>query len=407
VPSTEKFARQCQANFAAFPWTIELFDPQGERFILGQQNPHWYPESLQIHLHSKAAVGDFLKFNAFSLVERYLRGEVDFEGNYHLLPAIKAFVPIKLRFSQLLRSYLKNYYFQNIQRARVSVKSHYDIPQTLLEDYLDVRYMAYSCAMFEDTSLSAASLASFKQAGQGESDTFDSLEKAQWRKFKDAVDFIAPAPGETLLDVGCGYGGQLEVALACQPFGKVVGWTHSSNQVRHGTKMLSVFPQEKWELNEGDYREDQRIYDHISSTGMISHVGPRGLTPYVRNIRKRIRTGGRYLHHALMADYSPTPLDQQVGIAFNKRYVWPGFHWFTLGEHMQVLEQNGFKVMRMQNLRAHYSKTITAWYERFMMDKAEMQTQMGEPTFRAWRLYLGGGASIYSGDVNRLYCVAI
>jgi cyclopropane fatty-acyl-phospholipid synthase-like methyltransferase len=74
---------------------------------------------------------------------------------------------------------------------------------------------------------------------------------------------------------------------------------------------------------------------------------------------------------------------------------------------MRVLEQNGFKLMRMQNLRAQYSKTITAWYERFMLHKEVMQAEMGEPTFRAWRLYLGGGAGIHSGDVNRLYCVAI
>ena len=62
--------------------------------------------------------------------------------------------------------------------------------------------------------------------GHGRRDTFDSLEKAQWRKFKDAVDFIDPRSGETLLDVGCGYGGQLAVALELYSFGQVVGCTH-------------------------------------------------------------------------------------------------------------------------------------------------------------------------------------
>jgi hypothetical protein len=30
----------------------------------------------------------------------------------------------------------------------------------------------------------------------------------------------------------------------------------------------------------------------VASTGMVSHVGPRGLVPYVRNIRQRIRSRG-------------------------------------------------------------------------------------------------------------------
>ncbi len=407
MPANQKLLKHSQVVFADFPWTIELYDPQGNCTLLGKQQAHWYPSPLQIKLHTQAAVADFLKLDAFSLIQRYLKSEVDFEGNLHLLPAIKAFVPVKLNYKQLLSSYIRNRYFQNISRARKSVKSHYDIPQVLLEKYLDTRYMAYSCAMFDQATLTADCLDSLKLSGEGEKDAFDSLEKAQWRKFKDAVDFLAPDSGDTMLDVGCGYGGQLEVALASHPFDKVVGWTHSSNQVTHGSRRLASFAKERWEMNEGDYREDNRVFDHVTSTGMISHVGPRGLTPYVKNIRKRIRSGGRYVHHALMADYSSTPLDQQVGIAFNKYYVWPGFHWFTLGEHVRTLEQNGFKVMRMQNLRAHYSKTITAWYERFMLHAPAMRQQMGEPTFRAWRLYLGGGASSYSGDVNRLYCVAI
>lgn len=401
------FEQDCQRRFEAFPWRIHLYTPQKDRIELGQGQAHWYPWPLEIHLHSDKAQRDFHRLNTFSLVERYLQGEVDVEGNYHLLSAIKEFVPVKLRWSQLARNWLQHWYFQNPERARDNVKSHYDISQTLLERYLDRRYMAYSCAMFEDPELRFDALESLKRPGLGETDRFDSLEKAQWRKFKDAVDFIAPEDGDSLLDVGCGYGGQLEVALRHHPFGKVVGWTHSANQAQHGAAMLEDFHNSRWELNEGDYRQDDRVFDHICSTGMISHVGPRGLKPYVHNVRQRIRKGGRYVHHALMANYSSTPLDRQVGIAFNKRYVWPGFHWFTLGEHVRQLEQNGFKVLRVLNLRDQYCKTLTAWYERFMAHKSVMQRDMGDATFRAWRLYLGGGAGPHSGDVNRIYCVAI
>jgi len=397
----------CKVQFAHFPWQIIIKDFTGSTFEVGQNKPHWYQTPLYISLHTPKSVKSLLALDGFSIVEQYINGEVDFEGNFYILASIKDYVPIELNTFQFIKSYLSNRFFQNIKRAKINVSSHYDIPQELLELYLDKKYMAYSCAMFENPELNLTYLEELSTAGQGVNDAYDSLEKAQHRKFKDAVDFINPAQGETLLDVGCGYGGQLLVALENQPFGKVVGWTHSQNQAQLGQKWLAKYDSSRWELNEGDYREDARIYDHISSTGMISHVGPKGLQPYVTNIRNRIKTGGRYVHHALMANYSPSHLDKQVGIAFNKKYVWPGFHWFTLGEHVTMLESHGFKILKVINLKDQYTKTITAWYERMMHHKDYMIEQMGEPTFRAWRLYLGGGAGPKSGDVNRIYCVAV
>jgi cyclopropane-fatty-acyl-phospholipid synthase len=397
----------CEKKFVNFPWQIVIKDFTGNTFGIGQNKAHWYQCPLYIYLHTPKAVKSLLRLDGFSLVEQYIKGDIDFEGNFYILTSIKDYVPIDLNTFQFIKSYLSNRLFQNIKRAKINVSSHYDIPQALLELYLDKKYMAYSCAMFEETELNLTRLEELSTPGLGANDSYDSLEKAQYRKFKDAVDFIKPAKGESLLDIGCGYGGQLLVALENQPFGKVVGWTHSHNQVQFGQKFLAKYDSSRWELNEGDYREDPRIYDHISSTGMISHVGPKGLQPYVRNIRNSIKSGGRYVHHALMANYSPSHLDKKVGIAFNKKYVWPGFHWFTLGEHVAILESNGFKIIKVLNLKDQYTKTITAWYERMMHHKGYMIEQMGEPTFRAWRLYLGGGAGPQSGDINRIYCVAV
>lgn len=152
------------------------------------------------------------------------------------------------------------------------------------------------------------------------------------------------------------------------------------------------------------------MYDHVTSTGMVSHVGPRGLVPYVRNVRRRVRSGGRYLHHCLMKVHHTGPLDGQIGPVFHKRFVWPGFHWFTLAEHVRALERNGFEVQGMRNLSPHYAKTTAAWYERMMAESETMRALLGEPTFRAWRIFLAGS----SGDIGdrgthvyRIYCQAV
>jgi len=389
------------------PWPVRVTDPAGYTYDVGGQAEHWSGQTLDVHIKTEAAGRDLLRLDGLRFLERFLEGEVDLGGNLYIISSIRKASSMRLNPLRILWRAFAHFAFQNTSRASVNVKSHYDIPQEALDVYLDRVYMSYSCGMFEDPD--RIDIEELTRIGRGESDDFDSLEKSMWRKFKDAVDYIAPEPGESMLDVGCGYGGQLMVALENHPFGKVVGWTHSQNQATKGAQMLSAFDPTRWELNQGDYREDDRVYDHITSTGMISHVGPRGLVPYVREVRKRIKAGGRYLHHALMSAHSKVPIDLKVGPAFNKKYVWPGFHWFTLGQHVQALERNGFQVERVVNLTRHYAKTTTAWYERMMARRERMVVTLGEPTVRAWQIFLAGiTGSFLTSDVHvyRLYCVA-
>lgn len=403
----KSFHEWAHRSFADFPWSFEVRDWEGNHFTLGGDRSHWRKIPLVMHFHTPAPAIEIMNMDGLGFLERFLAGEVDLEGNVYLLDHIHRYLRLRAKIFPAILGIIKNRAFQNTRRAKVNVKNHYDIPQEALNIYLDQVYQSYSCGIFSDPQ--NKDLDDLLRVGQGKNDTFDSLEKAQWRKFKDAVDYVAPREGETLLDVGCGYGGQLVVALENHPFGKVVGWTHSSNQVREGMRLLKPFSREQYELREGDYREDERVYDHVTSTGMISHVGPRGLVPYVREVRKRIKRGGRYIHHALMRSYRKAPLDFLVGPTFNKKYVWPGFHWFTVGEHVRALEKNGFQISKMINLSPSYEKTTAAWYERMMANRETMVKYLGTPTLRAWQIYLAGVSGAMSNlavHVYRIYCVA-
>jgi cyclopropane fatty-acyl-phospholipid synthase-like methyltransferase len=391
-----------------FPWPVHFQDWMGRRWSAGGSTPHWSGPPLEVTLHTEAAGRAVLARDVIGFLERHLAGEADLEGNLYVVSDLRAHARFDMSWLRALGSLLRNRAFQTPARARTSVKSHYDVPQAALDLYLDRSYRAYSCAIFEDPERMERE--ALLQAGAGPADAFDSLEKAQWRKFKDGIDWVAPSAGDTVLDIGCGYAGQLRVALEEHAFARIVGWTHSENQVREGAKLLADFDPARFELREGDYRSDDRIYDHVLSTGMVSHVGPRGLVPYVRAVRRRIRRGGRYLHHALMTPHTPLPLDFYPGTAFHKRWVWPGYHWFTFGAHVRALERNGFEVHRSVNLSSHYAKTTAAWYERMMARREEASALLGEPTFRAWRLYLAGTSGNFRNKgihVYRLYCEAV
>ena len=395
-------------GLSRFPWRVVISDWQDRTYAIGGDREHWCGQPLQIRFNNTRGIRDILTLNGQGVLEDFARGDLDISGNLYVLSQIENYLDLGSARWRLLAAVVKNRFFQTIQRAKVNVSSHYDIPQDMLKCYLDRTYMSYSCAMFEEpTRLDRDELTT---AGQGEDDRFDSLEKGQGRKFKDAVEFIDPSPGDTLLDVGCGYGGQLMVALESGSFEKVVGCTHSHNQAVIGRQLLSRFDASKWEFREADYREDSRVFDHVTSTGMISHVGPRGLVPYVRNVRRRIRSGGRYVHHALMSVHLGGALDAAPGVAFNKKYVWPGFHWFTFGDHVKALEQNGFHVLRAVNLSPHYAKTTAAWYERLLKHEPVTRDLVNQETFRSWQIYLAGCSGSFTSKrstVYRVYCEAV
>ena len=134
-----------------------------------------------------------------------------------------------------------------------------------------------------------------------------------------------------------------------------------------------------------------------------------GLAPYVRHIRRCIKTGGRYLRRC-DDGLSKIPHDLQVGIVFNKQYVWPGFHFFTAGTHVTTLERHGFEVKKMVNLSEHYAKTTAAWCARMMAQQDRMITLVGAPTFRAWQIFLAGITGTYLNKgihLYRVYCEAV
>ena len=111
-----------------------------------------------------------------------------------------------------------------------------------------------------------------------------------------------------------------------------------------------------------------------------------------------------------MRAYDPLPHDFHIGVAFNKRYVWPGFHWFTFGQHIKALEENGFEVLKSVSLAPHYAKTVAAWYERMMANTEVIKRYLGESGFRAWQIYLSGGSQGLlngRGHVYRIYCRAV
>ena len=142
-------------------------------YTLGLKQPHWRGVPLEIHLRTKDAGEILLALSAIFSPRPFVAGDVGMSRQLVTRPlaAIRDTMNLALPWWRLLPRIIagRTYLFQNSSRARVNIKSHYDIPQEALQLYLDRVYMSYSCGMFEYPALAVDELV---RVGRGQSDDF-------------------------------------------------------------------------------------------------------------------------------------------------------------------------------------------------------------------------------------------
>jgi cyclopropane-fatty-acyl-phospholipid synthase len=62
---------------------------------------------------------------------------------------------------------------------------------------------------------------------------------------------------------------------------------------------------------------------------------------------------------------------------------------------MNVLEPQNFSVLHVENLRAHYAKTLEHWLSRFDQSYQAVVETFGPRFARMWRLYLAGSIAAF------------
>jgi cyclopropane-fatty-acyl-phospholipid synthase len=277
------------------------------------------------------------------------------------LPRPPARTPVA---SQYLRGRL-----HSRSRDAAAIGFHYDQPLAFYESFLDPD-LVYSCAYFERDDAS--------------------LAEAQVAKIDHLLRKLRLAPGERLLDIGCGWGAL--VVRAAERFGaQVLGVTLSRTQYLEAAKRIAergLGDRAKVELR--DYRDlEARTFDKIVSVGMVEHVGRSRLASYFGAAFRALRPGGLFLNHGI-ADETGGGISTRRD--FIDRFVFPDGELIPVSEALAAAERAGFEVRDVENLREHYTRTLRHWVANLERNADRAIAAVGERAFRSWHLYMAGSA---------------
>ena len=145
------------------------------------------------------------------------------------------------------------------------------------------------------------------------------VEQLQQNKFERICRKLRLAPGQQLLDIGCGFGGLLIHAARTHGV-RAVGITNS--RVHWARGRVEVERQglaNHVDIRLGDFASLPGRFDRIVSVGMLEHVPRRLYRHYFRSIARYLAPAGLGLVHAIGCNAARNEHDP-----FTQAYIFPG-----------------------------------------------------------------------------------
>ena len=261
---------------------------------------------------------------------------------------------------------------------KANIQYHYDISNAFYALFLDPE-MVYSCGYFRDWS--------------------NDLATAQQDKLEMICRKLRLKPGDTLLDIGCGWGGL--ICHAAQHYGvKAHGLTLAQQQLTFAQdKIARLGLTDRVTVELRDYAAMEGTFDKIASVGMFEHVGVPNHGTYFKTIDRLLRPGGLYLHHAMayrQKDFERTRRNKPQVIEIFDRYVFPGGDLDYIGLTATNLERAGFEVHDIEGWREHYQRTTALWRDNIAANFEAASREVGPVRARLWIAFLDGSSAAYN-----------
>ena len=349
---------------------VTITFPNGKTRTYGRPGTGEHPSMV---VHNFSLVPETLRRGTVGFAHAYMRGDVEVDD---LTSLFRYFLQNRNEFQPKGTGWFGRaatdlaYHLSRantIDGSKENISEHYDLRNDFYAEWLDPS-MTYSSAVFASDD--------------------QPLEAAQHAKYRAVADAAGVKAGETVLEIGCGWGGFAETAA--KDYGaSVYGITLSKEQLayaeqriaRQGLGNRATFHFE-------DYRHTEGQYDHVASIEMIEAVGEEHWPSYFSTVHDRLKPGGTAAIQAITIDeadfegYRSTP-------DFIQRYIFPGGMLLTKTAMKEQGARVGLVLENVENFRLSYARTLKLWRERFL-ERWDVIAKMGfNETFkRKWVYYL-------------------
>ena len=352
------------------PFAVSL--PDGRVLRGGDAQP-----AFSIRFCSDAALRSVVARGQMGLLESYFDQDVEVDGDFGA--ALTAGLGSGLDQHAALLTKAENRLHElrhsnhSAQKAKENARNHYGMGADFYRLWLDDPLMMYTCGYWPQGTLT--------------------LEQAQQQKIDHVCRKIRLTRGDSVIDLGCGFGGFLFRAwdtlgvagVGLNTTTEQVDWLRAQISRRGLANQLSV--------READFRDIDGPYDKLVSIGVLEHAGRDQLDEVIRAHADFLKPGGLGMLH-FIGHIGPRETD-----LFIRKHVFAGGWIPALSDVVQAMERCGLEVVDIENLRRHYALTLDAWASRFEQQWPAIHAldpqRFTERFRRIWRTYLVGCAEMF------------
>jgi cyclopropane-fatty-acyl-phospholipid synthase len=344
--------------------------PSGKELYIAGREPG--PDA-RLTIHDFRFIRRALAAGDIGFAEAYMAGEFDtpnlpdllyvFAANWDRVHHVTMGNPLAWTMNRLRHAFRPN----SRSGAKKNIHAHYDLGNAFYAQWLDPT-MTYSSAKYE-------------RAGQA-------LPEAQTAKYRALAQSMGLQAGQSVLEIGCGWGGFAEYA-AREVGAKVTAITISEEQYAFAKqRMFEADLAERAEIRLVDYRDVEGRYDRVASIEMFEAVGERYWSSYFGKINEALAPGGRAgLQIITIRDEYFEEYRSRSD--FIQKYIFPGGMLPSEERLEAVTDRAGFTWTAIERFGQDYADTLAEWQKRFDAAWHEIRPLGFDERFRKlWKFYL-------------------
>ncbi len=239
----------------------------------------------------------------------------------------------------------------------------------------------------------------------------ETFEEAQIQKSKILADYAEVTEDSLVLDIGCGWGSNLEYLSKHRGVKEAHGITLSTAQCEwvHAKKMDGV------KAIVCDYKDyvPEKPYDALVSIEMIDHLcspeqSRKGMAieiyrEYFRKTAAWVKPGACFGFQAILRNRVPRNRKDLEDLAFTADVIFPGGLNPRLEELVAAVNPH-WEILELRTQRTCYGRTTGEWLRKLRLNEGVIRERWGDQVFVDYERYLDtcvrAFANHWSSDVQ-------